>query len=90
MPAHTAARPTFANLARIMSRECALKLSECRLSPPIEPPWGRAYRLVEWVLKTDSRLQRRVVPADCTTSQLADQIKAHVPGRRYGPRDDDD
>jgi hypothetical protein len=91
MTAHTLTRRrSFANIARTMRSQYALTLNECRLSPPIEPLWGRAYRLVEWVLKGDSRLQRRVVPADCTPSQIADEIKSHVPGRRFGPHDDDD
>ena len=90
MSAPAAARRAFANLAPTMRNEYALKLRECRLSAPIEPPWGRAYRLLEWMLKTDSRVQRRVFPADCTPSQIADALRSHVPGRRYGPTDDDD
>ena len=45
--------------------------------------------MVEWVLKNDQRVQRRVLPADCTPSQIADALKSHVPGRRYGPTDDE-
>ncbi|KND54114.1 hypothetical protein BVER_05693 [Candidatus Burkholderia verschuerenii] len=89
MPAHTAARQTFANLARTMRSQYALKLQTCRLSQPIEPLWGQTYRMAEWIFKDDPRLQRRVVSADCTPSQLADEIKAHIPGRHYGPNDED-
>jgi hypothetical protein len=90
MPARPAARQTFANLARTMRSQHALKqLHECRLSQPIEPLFGPAYRMAEWVLKGDWRVQRRVVPADCTPSQLADEIKAHIPGRCHDLRDDD-
>ncbi|WP_250452905.1 DUF2866 domain-containing protein [Caballeronia sp. ATUFL_M2_KS44] len=90
MPANTAARPSFANLARAMRSHTALKLSRCRLSAPIEPPWGQPYRMVEWSLKSDPRLQRCVVPADCSPSDIADALQSHVPGRRYGPHDDED
>jgi hypothetical protein len=41
------------------------------------------------MLKNDHCIQRRVVPADCTTSQIADVLRTHVPGRRYGPADND-
>jgi len=89
MSANTAARRSFANLAPTMRKQYALTLRECRLSLPVEPPWGPAHRMVEWVLKNDQRVQRRVLPADCTPSQIADALKSHVPGRRYGPTDDD-
>jgi len=89
MSANTAARRSFANLAPTMRKQYALTLRECRLSLPVEPPWGPAYRMVEWVLKNDQRVQRRVLPADCTPLQIADALKSHVPGRRYGPTDDD-
>jgi Protein of unknown function (DUF2866) len=90
MPANTAARQSFANLAPTMRKQYALTLRECRLSLPVEPLFGPAYRMVEWVLKNDQRVQRRVLPADCTPSQIAAALKSHVPGRRYGPNDDDD
>ncbi|VXB81741.1 conserved hypothetical protein [Burkholderia sp. 8Y] len=90
MSVNTAARPAFANLARAMRRHTALKLSRCRLSAPIERPWGEPYRTVEWTLKSDPRVQRCVLRADCTASDIADALQAHTPGRRYGPTDDDD
>jgi hypothetical protein len=90
MPARTARRPDFTNLKATMRSLYALRLHECRLSQPIEPPWGAAYRMAEWSLKDDARLQRRVVRADCTPSMLADEIRAHIPGRRYGPFDDEE
>lgn len=83
------AKASFQNLAPAMKAEHALSLHECRLSAPVERPWGRPYRLVEWVLKNDPCVQRRVVPADSTTSQIADVMRTHIPGRRYGPDDAD-
>ncbi|AET91744.1 hypothetical protein A9R05_23265 [Burkholderia sp. KK1] len=90
MSANTAARRRSANLAPTLRKQYALTLRECRLSLPVEPPWGPAYRMVEWVMKNDARVQRRVLPANCTASQIADALRSHVPGRRYGPSDDDD
>ena len=90
MPVNTVTHRRFANLAPTMRKQYALRLSECRLSLPIKPPWGRAYRMLEWVLKNDRRVQRRVFPADCTPSQIADALRSHVHGRRYGPSDEDD
>lgn len=90
MPANPAARQAFANLAPTLRKQHALALRRCRLSAPVEPPFGPAYRMVEWEVRNDPRVQRRVFPADCTPTQIADALRAHVPGRRYGPRDDDD
>ncbi|SAK92478.1 hypothetical protein AWB79_06819 [Caballeronia hypogeia] len=90
MPANSASRRNSANLAPTLRKQHALSLRECRLSLPVKPPWGPAYRMVEWVQKNDQRVQRRVFPADCTPSQIADALREHVPGRRYGPRDDED
>jgi hypothetical protein len=84
-----AAKALFENLKPAMKAQHALTLHECRLSEPVEQPWARPYRLVEWMAKSDPCVQRRVVPADCTTSELADMLRAHVPGRRYGPADGD-
>ena len=77
------------NLASEMKSQHSLALHECRLSAPFDQPFGPPYRLVEWMLKNDHCIQRRVVPADCTTSQIADVLRTHVPGRRYGPADND-
>ncbi|SAK96119.1 hypothetical protein AWB77_05576 [Caballeronia fortuita] len=90
MPANTVARRSSANLAPTMRKQYALTLRECRLSLPVERPWGAPYRMVEWVMKNDQRVQCCVLPADCTPSQIADALKSHVPGRRYGPSDDEE
>jgi Protein of unknown function (DUF2866) len=82
-----AAKASFENLKPAMKAQYALSLHECRLFAPVEHPWAQPYRLVEWMAKSDPCVQRRVVPADCTPSQLADLLRSHVPGRRYGPGD---
>lgn len=86
----SATRRNSANLAPTLRKQYALTLRECRLSLPVERPWGAPYRLVEWVMNNDARVQRRVIPADCTPSQIADALRSHVPGRRYGPSDEDE
>jgi hypothetical protein len=45
--------------------------------------------MVEWVSKTDPSVRRLVVAADCTTAEIADVLKSHVPGRRYGTQEDE-
>jgi len=90
MSSNAATRSSFSNLARAMRSHTALKLSRCRLSAPIEPPWGQPYRMVEWSLKSDPHLQCCVVPADCTPSDIADALQSHVPGRRYTVPEDED
>jgi len=82
-----AASASFQNIKSAMKTEHALPLQECMLSDPVERPWGRSYRMVEWALKSDPCKQLSVVPADCTTSDIADVVRAHIPGRRYGPTD---
>jgi hypothetical protein len=90
MPARNNARRNSANLAPTLRKQYALTLRECRLSLPVERPWGPAYRMVEWVTSNDVRVQRRVISADCTPSDIAAALRSHVPGRRYGPSDEDD
>lgn len=85
-----AASALFQNIKSAMKTEHALPLQECRLSAPMERPWGGAYRTVEWALKSDPCRQVSVVPADCTTSDIANIVRAHIPGRRYGPADNND
>ncbi|MDR5839235.1 DUF2866 domain-containing protein [Caballeronia sp. LZ034LL] len=89
MPANTTARPSFANLAPTLRKKHALALRRCRLSAPVEPLFGPAYRMVEWENKNDPRVQCRIFPANCTSKEIAEALRAHVPGRRYGPVDED-
>ena len=84
-----AANASFQNIRSTMKSDHALTLQECRLSDPVERPWGAAYRTVEWALKSDPCRKLSVVPANCTTSDIADVLRAHIPGRRYGPPDAD-
>jgi Protein of unknown function (DUF2866) len=86
-PLTMAANASFQDIKSTMKTEHALPLHECRLSEAVERPWGRSYRTVEWTLKNDQCRQVSVVPAECTTSEIADVLRAHIPGRRYGPAD---
>jgi hypothetical protein len=45
--------------------------------------------MVEWARKSDPCSQLSVVPAEFTTSEIAEVLRAHVSGRRYGPTDSD-
>ncbi len=84
-----ATNASFQNIKSTMKTEHALPLHECRLSETVERPWGRPYRTVEWALKNDPCRKVSVVPAESTTSEIADVLRAHIPGRRYGPADAD-
>jgi hypothetical protein len=84
-----ATNASFQNIKSTMKTEHALPLHECRVSEAVERPWGRPYRTVEWALKNDPCRKVSVVPAECTTSEIADVLRAHIPGRRYGPADAD-
>jgi hypothetical protein len=60
-----------------------LAIRSCTVSPPIQHPWGRSYRLVEWTFRHDVESFRRVVPAESTPLQIAEAVMSHVPGRRF-------
>jgi hypothetical protein len=84
-----AASASFQNIKSTMKTDHALPLHECRLSEAVERPWGKPYRMVEWARKSDPCSQLSVVPAEFTTSEIAEVLRAHVSGRRYGPTDSD-
>jgi hypothetical protein len=57
-------------------------IDSCRISKPIQPPWGKPYRLVEWTTDRDADARRQAVPADSTAFEIALTVAQHVPGRR--------
>ncbi|QGZ64076.1 DUF2866 domain-containing protein [Paraburkholderia acidisoli] len=57
-------------------------VASCRVSTPLQHPWGRAYRLVEWTTPLDDGARRQVVPAESTALEIARLVAQHVPGRR--------
>ena len=57
-------------------------IDSCRVSTPIQQPWGKPYRLVEWTTNLDADARRQVVPADSTPLEIARIVARHVPGRR--------
>lgn len=57
-------------------------IASCRASMPIQPPWGKPYRVVEWTTHDDADARRQVVPADSTPLDIALVVAQHVPGRR--------
>ncbi|HTI18997.1 MAG TPA: DUF2866 domain-containing protein [Trinickia sp.] len=73
----------FKHLRGMLKREHALPVRSCRVSTPVQRPWGRTYRLVEWTLATDAPSHRCIVPAEMTDSEIARLVASHVPGRVY-------
>ncbi|WP_233806277.1 DUF2866 domain-containing protein [Paraburkholderia sp. HP33-1] len=59
------------------------QIHSCKVSDPLQPPWGRSYRLVEWTMKHMPESIRRVVPAESTPLEIAQAVVSHVPGRRF-------
>ncbi|PXW17640.1 DUF2866 domain-containing protein [Paraburkholderia caballeronis] len=57
-------------------------VDSCRVSMPVQHPWGKPYCLVEWTTCQDADARRQVVPADSTPLEIARVVAAHVPGRR--------
>ena len=62
-----------------------LAVSSCSrtVSPPMQHPWGRSYRVVAWRFRHDVESLRRVVPAESTARQIAEAGMPHAPGRRF-------
>jgi hypothetical protein len=58
------------------------RVASCRVSMPLQHPWGRAYRLVEWTTLLDDGARRHVVPAESSALEIARLVAEHVPGRR--------
>ena len=73
----------FEHLRAMRGNEQALQVHTCTISAPLQHPWGRSYRLVEWTLGHDSDPCRRVVPAESTPREIAEAVISHVPGRRF-------
>ena len=73
----------FKHLPTMLNSEHALPVQSCRVSMPVQRPWGRPYRLVEWTTQGDRPSNRCVVPAESTEADIARAVAAHVPGRLY-------
>jgi Protein of unknown function (DUF2866) len=73
----------FKHLRRMLKREHALPVQSCRVSMPVQRPWGRTYRLVEWTIGSDMPSHRCIVPAELTETEIARLVASHVPGRVY-------
>ncbi|TKC92375.1 DUF2866 domain-containing protein [Trinickia terrae] len=75
----------FKHLQSTLKSEHALPVQSCRVSMPVQRPWGRPYRLVEWttVAHGDVPSHRCIVPAESTEADIARAVASHVPGRLY-------
>jgi hypothetical protein len=73
----------FKHLRLMLKREHALPVQSCRVSMPVQRPWGRTYRLVEWTTASDMPSHRCIVPAELTETEIARLVASHVPGRIY-------
>lgn len=73
---------------RVIPRERrGFALRTCKVSEPVERPWGRPYRVVEWLLQ--DRRCRRIVAADSSVTEVVEAVLSHVPGRCILPADDE-
>jgi hypothetical protein len=71
----TLSRPTF-------------HLRGCRVSAPIQQPWGGGCRIVEWI-DAEGQISRRVVAEDVTEDEVVATIRRHVKGRKHVLVDDE-
>lgn len=73
----------FEHLRAMHGNDWVRHIHSCTVSDPLQPPWGRSYRLVEWTMKHTPESSRRVVPAESTPLEIAQAVVSHVPGRRF-------
>jgi hypothetical protein len=66
----------------------AFHLRGCRVSAPLQQPWGSGCRIVEWI-DEQGQISRRVVAADITEDQVVATIRQHVTGRKHVLVDDE-
>lgn len=70
------------HLRTLLHDDTQTGVDSCRVSMPVQHPWGKPYRLVEWTTGLDADARRQVVPADSTALEIAQMVAQHVPGRR--------
>jgi hypothetical protein len=70
------------------SGERLANLRGCRVSAPIERPWGGGCRIVEWI-DTTGQISRRVVAENVTADEVRATIRHHVEGRKHRLIDDE-
>ncbi len=70
------------HLQALLNDGARANVASCRVSGPLQQPWGRPCLLVEWTTPLDDGARRQVVPADSTALDIARLVAAHVPGRR--------
>ncbi|MFM0321054.1 DUF2866 domain-containing protein [Caballeronia glebae] len=68
--------------------KAAFHLRGCRVSPPLQQPWGSVCRIVEWI-DEQGQISRRVVAADVTEDEVVATIREHVTGRKHVLIDDE-
>jgi hypothetical protein len=73
----------FEHLRAMPDHDWVRQIQSCTVSDPLQHPWGRSYRLVEWTLKHTPDSCRRVVPAESTPLEIAQAVVSHIPGRRF-------
>jgi len=78
----------FEHLQAMRDCEWVRQIQSCTVSAPLQHPWGRSYRLVEWTMKHTPESSRRVVPAESTPLEIAQAVVSHIPGRRIRLHDE--
>ncbi|VXB88929.1 conserved hypothetical protein [Burkholderia sp. 8Y] len=66
----------------------AFHLRGCRVSAPLQQPFGSGCRIVEWI-DGEGQISRRVVSADVTEAEVVATIRRHVTGRKHVLIDDE-
>jgi hypothetical protein len=70
------------HLQKLLDDGARANVASCRVSAPLQQPWGRPCLLVEWTTPLDDGARRQVVPAESSALEIARLVAAHVPGRR--------
>lgn len=70
------------HLQTLLDDGARTNVASCRVSTPVQNPWGRPCLLVEWTTPLDDGARRQVMPAESSALDIARRVAAHVPGRR--------
>ncbi|MDR5733930.1 DUF2866 domain-containing protein [Caballeronia sp. LZ025] len=60
----------------------SVKIRGCRVSAPIERPWGGTCRVIEWI-NTRGERSFLAVRVDATEQEIRERMRAHANGRRH-------
>jgi hypothetical protein len=81
-------QPALSALSAPSRSKAAFRLRGCRVSAPLDQPWGGQCRIIEWIDK-EGQIARCAVAADVTEADVIAAMREHVTGRKHVLVDDE-